>query len=166
MSWKPSLWATLETWESRAVPTHHFYFLVLLKRVTTQMSSEQLPQALHGSLSYCTGAPSPSTSPRAGIELYHTIQANPTPLTAPWLNVSGELGLAVALGLGRNNLQVLYEAELYLLLLLLYSLLEQVSQSTVTSVGKEGKSWWQVGYVPSTSNANSWKMDCFKPGSL
>lgn len=104
-----------------------------------EMSSEQLPQALRGSLSYCTGAPCPSTSPRAGIELYHTIQANPTALTAHGLNGSGELALAAALRLGRNNLEVLYEAELYLLLLLLYSLLEQVSQSTVTSVGKEGE---------------------------
>lgn len=145
----------LGTWESRVVPTYHFCFLVLQERVMTETSSEQLPQALHGSLSYCTGAPSPSTSPRAGIELCHTIQANPTPLIAHWLNVSGELGLAVALGLGRNNLKGLYEAELYLLLLLLYSLLEQVSQCTVTSVWKEGKSWWQVEYVPSTSNANS-----------
>lgn len=145
----------LGTWESRVVPTHHFCFLVLLERVTTEASSEHFPQALCASLSYCTGALSPSTSPRAGMELYHTMQADPTPLIAHWLNVSGELGLAVALGLGRNNLEVLYEAELYLLLLLSYSLLEQVSQRTVTSVGKEGESWWQVEYVPSTSKANS-----------
>lgn len=69
--------------------------------------------------------------------------------------MSGEVGLAVALGLGRNNLEMLYEAELYLLLLLLCFLLEQVSRSTVKSVGKEGKSWCQVEYVPSTSHANS-----------
>lgn len=155
----------LGTWESRVVPTRHFCFLVLLERVMTETSSEHLPQALGDSLSYCTGAPSPSTSPRAGIELSHTMRANPTALIARWLKVSGELGMAVALGLGRNNLEVFDEAEQYLLLLLLYSLLEQVSQRTVTSVGKEGKSWWQVQYVPSTSNANSEKMDCFKPGS-
>lgn len=113
-------------------------------------------------LSHWTWAPSLPTSPSAGTELYHTIQANYTPVCC----MSGEVGLAVGLGLGRNNLKVLHSVELYVMLPLLYSLLEQVRESTVTSVEKEGESWCQVEYMPSTSTPNRWKMDGFKPGSL
>lgn len=161
----PSM-SCLRTSESRVVPTHHFSLLVLLESVMTEMSSGQLPWALGSCLSHCIWPPSPYISPRKALSFTPQYRLIPHQSIVHWLNVSGEMGLAVGLGLGRNNLEVLYWVELYLILLLLYSLLEQVRESTVTSVEKEGESWWQVEYMPSTSTANSWKMDCFKPGSL